>query len=406
MPNPEHFPALVVGGGPAGLAAAAALAAKGVRTAIVAPPHRPLGNRPDTRTAALFGGSIDLLRNLGVWGALEPVSTPITGIRIVDDTARLLRAPEALFMADEIGLPAFGFNVPNEPLTAELQALVQTAGPGLTAIESAGVASLSIEADRAVARTVEGLELTANLVAAADGRKSLCREAAGIGTQTWTYPQSAVTAVFSHSRPHRQISTELHRPAGPFTVVPMPGLSSSLVWVEQPAEAERLAQLDDAGIRAAISDRLQGLLGSISDIGPRGLFPLSGLRPNIFGSNRVALVGEAGHVIPPIGAQGLNLGLRDAATIADCAAEAARAGRDVGGSEVMSAYSRARNVDVTSRLYTVDLLNRSLISDMLVVHAARGLGLAALNWLPPLRRMVVREGMQPSRGMPSLMRSA
>lgn len=406
MPNPEHFPALVVGGGPAGLAAAAALAAKGVQTAIVAPPHRPLGNRPDTRTAALFGGSIDLLRNLGVWGALETVSTPITGIRIVDDTARLLRAPEALFMADEIGLPAFGFNVPNEPLTAELQARVHAAGPGLTVIESAGVASLSIETERALARTVEGLELTADLVAAADGRKSLCREAAGIGTQTWTYPQSAVTAVFNHSRPHRQISTELHRPAGPFTVVPMPGLSSSLVWVEQPAEAERLAQLDDAGIRAAISERLQGLLGSIGDIGPRGLFPLSGLRPNVFGSNRVALVGEAGHVIPPIGAQGLNLGLRDAATIADCAAEAVRAGRDVGGSEVLSAYSRARNVDVTSRLYTVDLLNRSLISDMLVVHAVRGLGLAALNWLPPLRRMVVREGMQPSRGMPSLMRPA
>lgn len=123
----------------------------------------------------------------------------------------------------------------------------------------------------------------------------------------------------------------------------MPGLASSLVWVERPEEAERLSQLDDASFRREIERRLRGLLGVIGDVGPRGLFPLSGLKPAAFGANRVALVGEAGHVIPPIGAQGLNLGLRDAATIADCAAAAARDGRDVGGADVMAAYSSARS---------------------------------------------------------------
>ncbi len=403
-PRAHRFEALVVGGGPAGLAAASALAINGLRVGLVAPPHRPLGDRPDTRTAALFGGSIDLLRNLGVWETLAADCTPMTGIRIIDDTGRLLRAPEALFMASEVGETAFGYNVPNEPLERALRVRVATAGSGVTLIESAGVTRLAIAADKAVATTAEGADIAAQLIIAADGRRSLCRDAAGITTSTWTYPQSAVTAVFRHSRPHGQVSTELHRPAGPFTVVPMPGLASSLVWVEQPDEAKRLAALDDLAFRAAVAERLQGLLGAIGDIGPRGLFPLSGLKPAVFGANRVALVGEAGHVIPPIGAQGLNLGLRDAATIADCASEAAAHGRDIGGPDVVTAYSAARSMDVTSRLYMVDLLNRSLISELPVMHAARGLGIAALNWLPPLRRMVVREGMQPTRGLPSLMR--
>lgn len=398
------FDALVIGGGPAGSAAAAALALKGLRTGMIAPPHRPLGPRPDSRTAALFAGSIDFLRNLGVWDELEPVSTPISGIRIVDDTDRLLKAPEALFRASEVGLLAFGWNIPNDPLTDALRRRLATLGVAM--LDSAGVTALTIAGDRAVARTAEGAEHAARLVIAADGRHSICRDAAGIGTRTWRYPQSAVTCVFEHTRPHGAISTELHRPAGPFTVVPMPGSSSSLVWVERPEEAERLSKLDEAAFRAAVEARLQGLLGAIGRMGPRGLFPLSGLRPDSFGAKRVALVGESGHVIPPIGAQGLNLGLRDAATIADCAAEAHGAGRDVGGPDVLAAYTRGRSFDVSSRLTAVDLLNRSLLADALPVHALRGLGITALNWVGPLRRLVVREGMQPQSGLPSLMRAA
>lgn len=400
------FDALVVGGGPAGSAAAAALVIKGLRTGVVAPPHRPLGTRPDSRTAALFAGSIDLLRNLGAWERLAPHCTPITGMRILDDTGRTLKVPEALFKAEEVGLPAFGYNIPNDPLTDSLRSRLTELAPTATLLDSAGVTALAIDATGATATTAEGRRIRARLVVAADGRRSICRDAAGIRTETWSYPQSAVTCVFTHGRPHGQVSTELHRPAGPLTVVPMPGLASSLVWVERPEEAERLSRLDEASFRAALEARLGGLLGSVRDLSQRGLFKLSGLKPETFAANRVALVGEAGHVIPPIGAQGLNLGLRDAATIADCAADALVAGRDVGADSVTAAYHAARTFDVSSRLNAVDLLNRSLIADLLPVHLVRGLGVAALNWIGPLRRMVVREGMQPQRGLPSLMRAA
>lgn len=402
MSDAQTFQCVVVGGGPAGLAAALALAQLNIETAVVAPPHRPLGDRPDTRTAALFAGSIELLRNLDVWEACAPVSEPLSAIRIVDDTGSLLKAPEVLFSAGELGLDTFGYNVPNEPLAVALRAAAINQ-PQLTLIESAGAARLEIGSDGAEVHLAEGALLKARLVAAADGRKSLCRAAAGISTRQWRYEQSALACVFEHARPHGGVSTEFHRPAGPFTVVPMPGLASSLVWVERPAVAERLAGLEERAFRAALETRLKGLLGGVGAIGPRVVFPLSGLTPSQFGKNRVALIGEAGHVIPPIGAQGLNLGLRDAAVLTDCVADALSEGGDVGGKTVLERYNTRRQVDVTSRIWTVDILNRSLISGALPVHLARGLGLFALKTIGPLRRLIVREGLQPSSTTPRLM---
>jgi 2-octaprenyl-6-methoxyphenol hydroxylase len=180
-------------------------------------------------------------------------------------------------------------------------------------------------------------------------------------------------------------------------------LRSSLVWVERPDEAQRLAALSEADFRAILEERLQGLLGSVGEIGPRAVFPLSGLTAERFGLNRVALVGEAGHVIPPIGAQGLNLGFRDAATLADCVADALAQGRDPGGAATLDAYSARRKPDVSSRITTIDVLNRSLISDLVPVHLARGLGIVALKALGPLRRFAIREGLQPSRELPALL---
>ena len=184
------------------------------------------------------------------------------------------------------------------------------------------------------------------------------------------------------------------------------GAASSLVWVERPGPAGRLASLDDEEFRAALETRLGGLLGPIGRVSPRTLFPLAGLTATVLGQNRVALLGEAAHVIPPIGAQGLNLGLRDAAALADCVAEARAGGGDIGAPQVLKAYDAARTGDVASRAWTVDLLNRSLITEFLPVHLARGLGLVALKTIGPLRRFLVREGLQPSRAVPSLMRPA
>jgi len=401
MKNGVHFDVGVAGAGPAGLAAALCLARNGLRVAVVgAPPPRA-----DNRTAALFTGSIRLLRNLGVWDACAAASEPLTAIRIVDDMGGVLRAPEVLFTAAEVGLEALGYNVPNSVLAQTLRRRVEEAVEGLMRVEPGPVTRVEIAPDHARLQLAEDRSLRVRLLVGADGRTSLCRSAAGISTRDWSYEQSALTCTFAHQRAHHGISTEFHRPAGPLTVVPSPGRSSSLVWVERPAVARRLAALDDATFRDALEARLQGLLGPIGDIGPRGLFPLSGLTAEVAGRNRVALVGEAAHVIPPIGAQGLNLGFRDAAILADCVADARAAGRDIGAPETLLAYTRARRADIASRAWSIDLLNRSLITGFVPFQLMRGLGLHALKTIGPLRRLAIREGLAPSFVTPRLMQA-
>jgi 2-octaprenyl-6-methoxyphenol hydroxylase len=397
MKNHTSFDVGVVGTGPAGLASALALAGVGVRVVAIGAgaPSR------DTRTAALFAGSITLLDNLGVGEVCREAGEPITGIRIIDDMGSLLRAPEVTFTAAEAGLERFGSNVPNARL---VEALRQRAGelPQLSLV-NANVNEVVVTDTGAEVHLADGRTLAAKLIVGADGRQSLCRQAAQIPVKTWAYEQSALACTFAHQRPHGGISTEFHRPAGPFTVVPSPGRSSSLVWVERPDVAKELAALDDTAFRQALELRLQGMLGAVGDIGPRGVFPLTGMAAQAAGRNRVALVGEAVHVIPPIGAQGLNLGLRDAACIADCVADALATGGDIAAPAVLEAYGRMRRTDIASRIWTVDLLNRSLLSSAPPVQALRGIGLHILKNVGPLRRLAMREGLGPSFIAPRLM---
>lgn len=402
MKNAVQCDVAVVGAGPAGLAAALGLATTGKRIAVIGPPQRS----DDNRTAALFTGSMHLLRNLGVWPRIEPSAERIAAIRIIDDMGGLLRAPEVMFTAAEVGLDAFGYNIPHASLVAALRQQVAELSDAVTLVETDAVTRVEIAPGLVSLALAEGGSITAQLAVGADGRNSPCRAAAGIATRTWTYDQWALTCTFDHQRSHDGISTEFHRPAGPFTVVPLPGRSSSLVWVERPAIAKRLAALDETALRATLEARLQGLLGPIGEIGPRGLFPLSGLTADVAGQNRVALVGEAAHVVPPIGAQGLNLGLRDAAMLVDCVADALAASRDIGGGETLAAYARARSADIASRAWSIDILNRSLISGFLPVQLARGLGLYALKTIAPLRRLAIREGLAPSFVAPRLMQEA
>jgi 2-octaprenyl-6-methoxyphenol hydroxylase len=400
MKNDAHYEVAVVGAGPVGLAAALGIARQGVKVVLLA----PRATAPDNRTAGLFTGSLSLLRSLGLWDDCRAAGEPLRAIRIVDDMGGLLRAPEVLFTAAEVGEEALGCNVPNVALTQALRRQA-AASDAITVVETA-VHGLDIGPAAAELRLADGLSLNVRLVIGADGRKSLCRTAAGIGTREWAYEQGALTCTFAHQRPHDGISTEFHRPGGPLTVVPSPGRSSSLVWVDRPAIAQRLARLDDAAFRGALEARLQGLLGPIGEIGPRGVFPLSGLVAEVAARNRVALVGEAAHVIPPIGAQGLNLGLRDAALIADCVGDARHAGSDLGAPQTIEAYARARRLDIVTRAWSIDVLNRSLISGYLPVQMLRGLGLHALKTIGPLRRLLIREGLAPSYFAPTLMRQA
>jgi 2-octaprenyl-6-methoxyphenol hydroxylase len=385
----------VVGGGPAGLTAAIAFASAGVATALIA---RPPG--PDNRTTALWAGSVGALETLGIWERCRSEAAALRVIRIIDDTRRLIRAPEASFAATEIGLDAFGYNIPNRHLTAALEARARD----LPALQWIADEARAIEIGEA--RTTIRLtnsEISALLVVGADGRRSICRAAAGIETDGSSYPQTALTFNLAHTRPHQDISTEFHTESGPFTLVPLPGLRSSLVCVVEPAEAERLGTLDDGELANEIERRSHSILGKIELEPGRGAFPLVIETARSFGFNRVALVGEAGHSLPPIGAQGLNLGLRDAATIGELVIDGRRAGGDVGAPELLVRYDALRRTDITSRTVAIDVLNRSLLSSFLPLQGARGLGLFLIDRIGPLRRAVMREGVQPAM-LPRLMR--
>ena len=390
--------AIVVGGGPAGLTAAITLASGGITTVLVG--KRPA--RPDNRTTALFGGSVTALITLGVWELCKAQAAPMRVMRIVDDTGRLWRAPEVKFAADEIDLEAFGYNIENFHLVAALE---QRAG-ALANLRLVEDEVLSVEAgDDAVTVTLKsGDPLRAPLAIGADGRRSLCRAAAGIAYDERIYPQAALTVCLKHTRPHRDSSTEFHTPSGPFTLVPLPGLRSSVVWVLDPAQADAIKALNDVELAAAIERASHSILGKIAVEPGRGLFPLSVATARRFGAKRIALVGEAAHVIPPIGAQGLNLGLRDAASIGELAVAAHRGGGDIGGDDVLDAYEKMRRADVGTRTLAIDLLNRTLLTDFLPVQGMRGLGLYMIDRIGPLRRAVMREGVAPAAAQPRLMR--
>lgn len=397
------FDAAVIGAGPAGLATAISLATAGCNTVLAGPAHASNPARPDTRTTALLQASVQLLRNTGVWSHCENKAAALNAIRMIDDTGRLLRAPEILFECSELGGEPFGYNIANTALVAALYERAREL-PNLSLVATAGATSIEPGSDAVAVTLAEGTVLNARLVAGADGRKSICRTAAQIGTTDWRYPQMALAFNFSHSEPHENCSSEFHRQAGPFTTVPLPGDRSSLVWVETPAEAQRLMELPDSGVIAVMEQRLHGLLGAVTGIGPRAAFPLAGMIVNRYAANRIALVGEAAHVIPPIGAQGLNLGFRDAAALADHAGKAIDKGADPGSSSAMRGYDMARRADVGTRTITVDLLNRSLISGFLPLQTARGIGLHILRAAGPLRRFLMREGLSPQVGLPRLMR--
>jgi 2-octaprenyl-6-methoxyphenol hydroxylase len=399
------FEAVVIGAGPAGMASALALARVGMETALVGPAFDPDKAAADGRTTALVGSSVSFMANLGVVSTVSDPEglTPITALRIADDRGRLIRAPEMLFQAAEAGVASFGVNIANPALLAALNAAAERA-PRLARMATAGVVGIEPEPTRVRLQLAEGGTVETRLAVAADGRASEAPAVAGIAIRTWDYPQTAIAASFGHSRPHRETVNELHRPAGPLTTVPLPGRRSALVWVEEPGEARRLAGLDAAAFAAELEERLQGALGAIGDVGPRALYALSGRRAERMGAARIALLGETAHVVPPIGAQGLNLSLRDAAALADCVAQAKARGQDIGGEATLAAYTEARTADVLARSVSIDLLNRSLLAEILPLDMLRGAAAHALTSFPALRRLLMQQGMGLAGTLPSLMR--
>ncbi|HSI39253.1 MAG TPA: UbiH/UbiF family hydroxylase [Xanthobacteraceae bacterium] len=388
--------AVVVGAGAAGLVSALALRAAGAAVTIIAP-----ARRADPRTTALMDGSVHALEALGVWPLLRADAAPLRTLRLIDGTRRLLRAPETTFQAGEAGLAAFAWNVENERLNAALEA-ARAQHEGIGRIEGT-VAGIEAGADSVEVRLDDGRRVKARLVAAADGRDSPVRTALGIAVRSRSYPQVAVTATLAHERPHNGVSTEFHTETGPFTLVPLSGERSSVVCVVTAKEAAALMALDEAAFGLAMEKRGHSLLGRMRLTSGRGAFPLSSRTAAALAVPRVALLGEAAHVLPPIGAQGLNLGLRDAATLAELVADAVRGGGDIGAAALTEAYARRRRADIDSRTLAVDLLNRSLLTDFLPVQGLRGLGLWLFGRVRPLRHLAMREGLGPARDAPRLL---
>lgn len=381
----REFDIAIVGAGLAGSLAALALSDSGRSVALIAPSARAA----DGRTTALMDQSIVFLKALGLWEDIAPHTAALETMQILDGTARLLRAPPVAFRSGEVGLSAFGYNIPNAPFIDVLDERIAADG-GIVRLPNGVTAATTFENGVELALD-DGERVRARLVVGADGRKSKIRESAGIAVRAWSYPQAALVLNFSHDRPHGNVSTEFHTESGPFTQVPLPGLRSSLVWVLPPKEAVRLSGLSEAELGRAVETRMQSMLGKVAIEGGAQSFPLSGMTADRFGKGRIALVGEAAHAFPPIGAQGLNLSLRDIMALKELLQASGPAAYDSVGDH----FDRKRQADVRSRTLSVDLLNRSLLSDFLPVQFLRSAGLHLLSALGPLRSVVMREGIEP-----------
>lgn len=373
--------AIVVGGGLAGVAAAIAVASAGLRTIHLAP-----AGPPDRRTSALMMPSVDYLQAAGLIGDPADLGHALTQIRIIDATKRLIRAPETLFDAGEAGMAAFGWNFANMRLMARFH----QAAASLPNLDTRAVGATGL-----VGNTVtlgDGSSLSAPLIVGADGKKSLVRSATGIMARESHFEQAALVCDLDLGRSIGGASIEFHYPQGPFTLVPAGGNRANLVWIDDRAVLETAKAAGEAGLLAAFTDRSQRLFGKIGLASPAFVFPLSALNVDHAGQDGIVLVGEAAHAFPPIGAQGLNLGLRDVADLAAALAAVDRAQADW-ASRVSADYSARRAGDLARTGGMVDTLFRSLLAEMLPAQALRAGGLWALKLAPALRRQAFAVGM-------------
>jgi 2-octaprenyl-6-methoxyphenol hydroxylase len=394
VPSGSEPDVLIAGAGLAGLTAAFGMAKAGFDVICCGVAERTGRGR----TVALLDQSVTFLQALGLWATLQSRASPLRSLRLVDDTGGLFPPRPVEFHAAELRLDAFGWNIEND-LMADALAAGVAQSPGVERV-AAGVKAYDFTAESARATLGDGHEVSARLVIGADGRDSKARQSAGLAARVHRYPQTALTAHLSHRLPHDDFSTEFHTRDGPFTLVPLPASAtapnrSSLVWVMGQEDARRREGLDDDALAHEIERQAHSILGAMRIEGERGFFPMARQIVPKITAERLALVGDAAHVLPPIGAQGLNLGLRDVEAIIACAVEARAARRDIGGTESLRDYERARRADIALRTSAVDGLNRSLLTRFAPIDAARGAGLATLSAIAPLRRFVMRAGIGP-----------
>ena len=401
---------LIAGGGLVGLPLALALARGGLTVAVAdaAPVARVLEPRFDGRVSALAYASVRMLTALGVWRHLQPYAQPIHEILVTDGAIGRGPSPFSLhFDAQEVGTEALGHIAENRHIRLALYETV-AATPNLELIAPCAVKSVAAGDGAVTAALADGSTVTAALAIAADGRASPLRAQAGIGTVGWSYPQIGIVATVEHEKPHNGVAYEHFLPSGPFAILPLPPDGgenrSSLVWTEAKTKAPGLLALDEDGFHDELARRFGNHLGRVRASGPRWSYPLSFHIARDFVRTRLALAGDAAHGIHPIAGQGLNLGLKDGAALAEVLLDAARLGQDIGALDVLKRYERWRRFDSFTLAASTDALNRLFSNDIAPLRAIRDLGLGVVDAIGPARRFFMRHAGGDVGKLPRLMK--
>jgi len=396
---------IVGGGGMVGLTLALALAQGGLKVIVAdpVPPSAALDAGFDVRVSALSYSSGRMLDALGLWENLRADAQPINNILVTDAALDGAPAPFSLhFDSAEIGQP-MGHIVENRHIRRALFAGVE-ASKNVSLIAPAALTRLDAAPNGIIADLSNGDSVHAKLAVAADGRESPMREQMGLGVISWAYPQWGIVATVEHERPHEGVAYEHFLPSGPFAILPMTGNRSSLVWTEREDIAPKMMKLPDAEFDAEISRRFGAHLGATRAAGPRWSYPLRFHLARAYVKPRFALAGDAAHGIHPIAGQGLNLGFKDAAALAEVALDAARLGLDIGGLDTLKRYERWRRFDSFTLAASTDALNRLFSNDIAPLRFARDLGMGIVDGIGPLRRFFMRHAGGDIGKLPRLMR--
>jgi 2-octaprenyl-6-methoxyphenol hydroxylase len=377
----------IMGAGVPGLSLAIILADNDVDVTLVDKNKLPVRSdiKPSARTVALMNGSLDVLKRANVWPEFKHESTRLATLSVIDDSHFPRGIDDMIredFKASELDLEEFGYNIPLLPLTVALADKAKS-HDNITIMDDVDIGQM------------HDVIVNADLVVGADGRHSTVRTWAGINASKKDYGQSAITCVISHSWSHDETSTEFHRIGGPCAFVPYGDNTSAVVWVEKTNDANAFLKLPRAAFVSALQERSRGILGKIDMVVDPVSWPLMTLKADRLIAPKIALVAEAAHVMSPIGAQGLNISLRDVDVLANTVLKGVKAERDIGSMDVLKTYERRRHRDVTSRHFGVNMLNQMVANDNVILREMRRFGLRAIKYAGPLRKFLMQEGLAP-----------
>ena len=398
-----RYDLVIAGGGYVGLSLALAVRQASGLSVLVVEPQAMDRMRKDERASAIASAATKMLQSLGVWGEIFPQAEPIRKMLVTDSKLTDIVRPALLtFEGDAKDGEPFAYMVPNGTMVGALGDAAKAVGVDL--LEGDSVKDFIVHGTAVSLTLASGEAIEASLLVAADGVRSRLRDLAGINVNRFEYDQVGIVTTVEHERPHEGCAVEHFLPAGPFAILPLKGNRSSLVWNERTDDAKRLLAMDDFTFGLELERRFGKQLGQITEKGPRKGFPLGMVLARSYIASRFVLVGDAAHGIHPIAGQGLNLGFKDVASLAEVVVEAARLGQDVGAFDVLERYQSWRRFDVMQMGVTCDLLNRLFSNNSDVLRHVRDFGLGVVDRLPGLKRMFIEEAAGNRGEVPKLLR--